>query len=178
MVLRLLLIALHPLYLSLLLPSLISLSKMSNIPLPGLFPDLRLPEDYYNHPEDFTFYKIWPNICYNFPSLSPYPPCFVEHLSSLLERTLLLEWFLPCYHRTYILLLISPLVPLSLDLSSPPPVLSHWSVFPVSTMFYYLPSVSFSICCSLVHACWSTVYKLPLYHLYSLFLICAIQAYI
>ena len=28
-------------------------------------------------------------------------------------------------------------------LSSPPPVLSHRSVFPTSTLFYYLPSVSF-----------------------------------
>ena len=62
MVLRLLLITLHPLHLFLLLFSLIPLSKMSNIPLPGLFPDLRLPEDYHNHPEDLTIHKIWPNI--------------------------------------------------------------------------------------------------------------------
>ena len=63
-------------------------------------------------------------------------------------------------------------------LSSPPPVLSHQSVFPVSTMLYYLPSISFSICSSLVCVHWSTVYKLPLYHLYSLFLIYTIQVYI
>ena len=59
--LRLLLIALHSLYLFLLL-SLIPLSKMSNIPLPGLFPDLRLLEDYHNHSENLTIHKIWPNI--------------------------------------------------------------------------------------------------------------------
>ena len=35
---------------------------MSNIPSPGLFPDLRLPEDYHNHPEDLIIHKIWPNI--------------------------------------------------------------------------------------------------------------------
>ena len=71
MVLRLLLIALHPLYLFLLLLSLIPLSKMSNMLSPGLFPDLRLPEDYYNCSEDLTIYKIWPNIL----ALGPMHPC-------------------------------------------------------------------------------------------------------
>ena len=74
MVLRLLLIALHPLYLFLLLLSLIPLSKMSkmsNIPSPGLFPDLRLLENYHNYPEDLTIHKIWPNIL----ALSPIHPC-------------------------------------------------------------------------------------------------------
>ena len=75
-VLRFLLIALHPLYLFLLLLSLISLSKMSNIPLPGLFPDLRLPEDHHNCPEDLTIHKIWPNILALGPmqSCCPTPP--------------------------------------------------------------------------------------------------------
>ena len=47
-VLRLLLIALHSLYLFLLLLSSIPSSKMSNILSPGLFLDLRLSEDYHN----------------------------------------------------------------------------------------------------------------------------------
>ena len=64
MVLRLLLITLHPLYLFLLPFSLIPSSKMSNIPSPGLFPDLRLPED-------LTIHEIWPNIL----TLDPMHPC-------------------------------------------------------------------------------------------------------
>ena len=35
---------------------------MSNIQSPGLFPDLKLPEDYHNQPEDLSIYEIWPNI--------------------------------------------------------------------------------------------------------------------
>ena len=77
MVLRLCLIALHPLYPFLLLLSSIPLSKIFNIPSPGLFPDLRLPEDYHNCPEDLIIHEIWPNILTLGP-MHPYCPMLPE----------------------------------------------------------------------------------------------------
>ena len=88
MVFRLLLINLHPLYLFLPLLSLIPLSKMSNIPLPNLFLDLRLPEDYHNHPEDLTIHEIWPNIL----TLGPMHPC---HPMSPEEEIIEFRWNTP-----------------------------------------------------------------------------------
>ena len=65
-----------------------------------------------------------------------------------------------------------------MDLSSPPPVLSHRLVFPIFTTFYWFLSVSSLSHHSLVCAHWSIVYKVLLHHLYFPFLIYAIQAYI
>ena len=71
---------------------------MSNIPSPGLFPDLRLPEDYQNHLEDLTIYEIWPNIL----TLGPMHP---HHPTPPEEEIIKFRW------NTPFLLLQEPTLP-------------------------------------------------------------------